>query len=795
MPTTNSAVIPSVVPDPVYQQTADAQGYGWFYTVNLTEVAGAATTLTDFTINGTSYASSIASFFGSASMAAHGSLSASLRTKGLTVPTTVVFGFSGRDSNGHLWTQQLQVPFYALQITASVLLTSVPAVVRENMLAGRCPFSPDWYENLGLQEQNGHSVTLNTFKAGQFTFDSTTSTSIQDFFGSTTLPAYGSLLAGICWPDLTPPVTEAYEIDGTDDLGNPISARTSVLFDVPPPSGATLSVGSPSISLTVASASQTASTTLSVDVAPGSPWTISVFPLNRTTRWLGVYPLSGIGPGSVTVSGFDPALTGTDNATLAVQAVNAFPQFINVPVTLSVGGGSSGGTTGWIIPQVVDGGGLPAGWQTTFGVTNTNLTTANATLQFFKADASGNTQAWNLPLIENVSTNNMQLAPGETIFLHTPDTAPTLTQGFGELIADPGVVAYAIFTLHVPGRQNQDGTALAAAPGLQTMIPFDNAVGFTTTIAVVNASGSPETLSAVLTLKNGQTVTSSLPAIPARGHAAFALAAQFPQSVGQEGTLTLTSSSPDRARRPRHSGRVARGQGSERGSTQPAFPRSPDAPDAGGPLDGQNELIATATRTRQRPQRAHASLPALPPMPRPRGLRDGRQRRLAVGPREQVGDHAFGHRLAGPDRRRADMGQEHRIGKRDQLGGNAGLVLVDVEAGGQNLAGPERLDQRLLVDERAARHVDQHPVRPQRVENLGVDDMARRGAAGRDDDQNVRGFGHLDQRSIVAIGDARLRMAAVVDDVKPEAADAGCDRLADPPEPDDFRPSGLSAKE
>jgi hypothetical protein len=536
VPTANSAVIPSVTPNPVYEQTADAQGYSWFFTVHLTEVAGVPTTLTDFTIDGTSEASNIASWFGSASIAANGSLSASLRTRGLTVPITRVFGFTGVDGNGHQWTQQLQVSFYGIQITASVLMTSVPAIVRENPVQTHCSFSPEWYENLGLQEQNGHSVTLTTFKAGAFDL----SDQIQTFFRSTTLPAYGSLLAGICWPGLTPPVTENYEIDGIDDLGNQISANTSVLFDVPPPAGASLSVGKSSINMSVPSASQTASTNLSVNVAAGSPWTISVFPSNRTTRWLTAYPLSGTGPGSVNITGFDPSLTGTDSATLAVQAVNSFPQFINVPVNLTLSGGGSG-TSGLVIAQVVDG----DGWGTTFGVTNTNATTATATLRCHQqTSAAADTVPWTLPTVEGISTQNMQLAPGATLYLHTPDTASTGTQGFCELIADPGVLGYAIFTLYVPGRQNQDGTALASAPGGRILVPFDNSPGFSTAIAVVNASAGAETISGTIRLSSGPIVTGALPSIPSLGHIAFSLPSLqgFSQSAGQTGTLELSSS-------------------------------------------------------------------------------------------------------------------------------------------------------------------------------------------------------------------------------------------------------------
>jgi hypothetical protein len=195
---------------------------------------------------------------------------------------------------------------------------------------------------------------------------------------------------------------------------------------------------------------------------------------------------------------------------------------------------------GNIIPQVVDGG----GWQTTFRITNNNATAATATLQFYQAtDAAGDTEPWSLPLVEAVSTADMQLAPGATLFLQTPGTATTLTEGFAELIAGPGVQGYAIFTLRVPGRQNQDGTAPAAAPGSHILVPFDNSPGFSTGIAVVNASGSAETLSTKLLLAEGQIIQGSLPSIPPLGHAAFALATQLPESAGQQGTLELSSSS------------------------------------------------------------------------------------------------------------------------------------------------------------------------------------------------------------------------------------------------------------
>ena len=53
------------------------------------------------------------------------------------------------------------------------------------------------------------------------------------------------------------------------------------------------------------------------------------------------------------------------------------------------------------------------------------------------------------------------------------------------------------------------------------------------------------------------------------------------------------------------------------------------------------------------------------------------------------------------------------------------LVGEDVEAGAQDRAGLQRLDQRRLVDDAAARDVDEDALRPERLQHLRVDDPVR----------------------------------------------------------------------
>ena len=74
-------------------------GSGYF-TMTLTEAAGTATTLTDFTVNGVSQASQLNSIFPSNGNPAKGSITGTFGFATLTVPQTMVLGFSGMDAGG-----------------------------------------------------------------------------------------------------------------------------------------------------------------------------------------------------------------------------------------------------------------------------------------------------------------------------------------------------------------------------------------------------------------------------------------------------------------------------------------------------------------------------------------------------------------------------------------------------------------------------------------------------------------------------------------------------------------------
>jgi uncharacterized protein (TIGR03437 family) len=143
-----SHVVASSNPDPVYQQAPDSNGFSWAFTLTLSETAGVGTSFTGFTVNGEDHSSEIESLFGTSTIAKNGAISAPLGYTTLTVPTTIVFGFSGTDAGGRQWTQQLSVPFNGMQTSPAG--PAVSAVVSASAFGGFPSVAPgSWVEIYG----------------------------------------------------------------------------------------------------------------------------------------------------------------------------------------------------------------------------------------------------------------------------------------------------------------------------------------------------------------------------------------------------------------------------------------------------------------------------------------------------------------------------------------------------------------------------------------------------------------------------------------------------------------------
>lgn len=325
---TRSNVTVTVSPNPVYEQAPDADGYAWSFTVRINELAGVSARLTGFRIDGLEYSSEISRFFGTTNLPGFGALSSLVRSRGLSVPVTRTFEIDGVDTGTtRPWRVTAQVPFLGRKGQPVIVLTNSPEPVRQNTSA---PADCQWSHDLTLRETAGFPVQLTRFVAGGHDL----SGKIADYFGSARLAANGSLTTGLCWASVSVPTTLMFEIGGIGDSGAPVSAQVNARFLGPLAAAPSLSVSPTSVSITTAAPS--AQVHLSFGGTPVF-WTASVSAQGSQPAWLTAYPLSGSGAGAITLTAQPVGLApGRYSAHLVIQALNATPQVMTVPVTLEV---------------------------------------------------------------------------------------------------------------------------------------------------------------------------------------------------------------------------------------------------------------------------------------------------------------------------------------------------------------------------------------------------------------------------------------------------------------------------
>ena len=287
----------------------------------MAEENGAGTTITGWTINGCDRASLIVPDFGTASLPSRGTLSTSFSTTPTrNIPAFRIYQFTGVDADGRSWTQQYTLTLVGTS-AEELVLSSAP---------GTCP-------QLMLEEQNGLAVQLTHLVVG----GTDQTNQIDQLFGTTRLAPFGALQATVCG------MGGSVEIDGTTQIGEPVTATLASPSTGPPANPGTLSVSQNSI---VLAASPGASTTATILVnLTGGTYSLWVFPSNQTTSWLTATPASR----QISVLASSAGLSnGVYNATLILQATSAIPQSIEIPVvfevgvssTMSIGGASNGAT-------------------------------------------------------------------------------------------------------------------------------------------------------------------------------------------------------------------------------------------------------------------------------------------------------------------------------------------------------------------------------------------------------------------------------------------------------------------
>ncbi len=327
----------TITPNPVPESTPDSSGYAWFFSIKLTEATGVATNVTQFQILGTDYSGQIAQFFGSTTLPALASLTASVRMKNLVPPASGAIQLGGADvSSGTPWSASQDISFLGPSAGASLKLTSMPASVRQNASDSSCP----WRQTLVLEETAGVAVTLNHFTAG----GTELSSQLAYYFGSTQLPSGGSLATSLCWTGINAPATIVAQVSGVDDEGNNVNGTVSTSFLGPAPAPGALSAAPASLQL-----KQGGATSVQISLSLGSssaPWTATPVYDEPPSSWLNVSALSGTGPASLQISANANGLVpGLYQATLYLQSPDTVPQMAAVPIQFVVPGAAVNGAS------------------------------------------------------------------------------------------------------------------------------------------------------------------------------------------------------------------------------------------------------------------------------------------------------------------------------------------------------------------------------------------------------------------------------------------------------------------
>lgn len=324
-PTGASAILLTANPNPVYAAPPDAQGLSWQTIVSLQEVAGVPSILTGFTIDGE--AQPLAQYFPSTSIPANATIGASVVLRNVAAPKTSTFAFTGVDSAGNTWTRQTQVDFLGTQVYPNFSLTATPLTMTGSNGAGSCQYS----QLLTLDETGGFQFQIADLTMGGVDVGNR----IPAIFGTNMLGSYASLRGTLCWNGITPPATDTVTITLLDTLGDVDQAELNVSFAAPVSNPTVLSATPALVTM------QPGSTKLAVAIADSTQsWAASIFPANRTTAWLQLSQYSGTGPAQIVLTATNTGLEpGVYRANIVLQAANASPQMLTVPVMFVNGPG------------------------------------------------------------------------------------------------------------------------------------------------------------------------------------------------------------------------------------------------------------------------------------------------------------------------------------------------------------------------------------------------------------------------------------------------------------------------
>lgn len=344
VPAVGSLVVPSVSPNPVYQESPTS----WPFLLTLQNLGGTATTLTTLKVNGQDFSSSIKSFFGGgtggATIRGGGTISASLTDSPTSsVPWNDIMLFGGVDSGGATWSQQITVPFLGPAVGQlfypAIAVSSTPTNVEQNTQAAA---SCQWAAQLVVNEQAGFPMQLTKLTAATTAGTLDLSAQIQQIFGTTRLAAWGALRGTVCWASATAPASQTLTVTALSlETGITVTASLTDTLGAAAASPTAFTVSPASVTMQVADAQHSATASLALDFGGATPqWSAAVTPNSTTTNWLSlaVYDFTGgDAPQQLLLTASGAGLSpGVYTASVSIQSAGVIPQYMVVPVTFAV---------------------------------------------------------------------------------------------------------------------------------------------------------------------------------------------------------------------------------------------------------------------------------------------------------------------------------------------------------------------------------------------------------------------------------------------------------------------------
>lgn len=188
------------------------------------------------------------------------------------------------------------------------------------------------------------------------------------------------------------------------------------------------------------------------------------------------------------------------------------------------------------------------GWTTVISLSNSSASPAAVTIAFHAPDGS----ALNLPLTAvlrgitqttTAASFSGVINPNATLFISAGDQIPSTVVGWADVLSSGPVGGFEIFRFTDP-----NGTASEGTVPLQTqfpsriVVPYDNAAGFSTGLAIANLSMTSVTVTATMWDPDGSQLGVQSITLPGSGHTSFFFHQRLAATAGKQGIVIFQSS-------------------------------------------------------------------------------------------------------------------------------------------------------------------------------------------------------------------------------------------------------------